>query len=226
MVLASNLGNVIGKVMAAASAPITGATVTFGGGTAITDSTGSFSFTNIPAGTIQLVASASGFQSVIQNVTVTGGNTTTANFILAVANNAPGTVTGTVTNIQTHGVIVGASVKWNTTSATSNSGGVYSIANVAGGTQTVTASAAGYLPVSTPVNVDGETSTLNFQLSTAGILNVTVVNSGGSPVNGALVSPERRPDPHVSHRRHECFGHIFQRVDTDRGLHGKQWLGE
>lgn len=188
MALASNLGNVIGKVMAAANAPIAGATVTFGGGTAITDSTGSFSFTNIPAGTIQLVASASGFQSVIQNVTVTGGNTTTANFILAVANNAPGTVTGTVTNIQTHGVIVGASVKWNTTSATSNSGGVYSIANVAGGTQTVTASAAGYLPVSTPVNVDGETSTLNFQLSTAGILNVTVVNSGGSPVNGALVS--------------------------------------
>jgi hypothetical protein len=38
------------------------------------------------------------------------------------------------------------------------------------------------------VNVDGETSTLNFQLSTAGILNVTVVNSGGTPVSGAQVS--------------------------------------
>jgi hypothetical protein len=188
MTMVSNLGNVTGKVMDAASTPIAGATVTFGGGTATTDSTGSFSFTNIPAGTVQLVASASGFQSVTQNVTVTGGNITTANFTLAVATNAPGTVTGTVTNIQTHGVISGATVKWNTTSATSNSSGVYSIANVAGGTQTVTASAAGYLPVSTPANVNGETSTLNFQLSTAGVLNITVINSGGSPVSGALVS--------------------------------------
>jgi Domain of unknown function (DUF1929)/Carboxypeptidase regulatory-like domain len=188
MTLASNLGNVTGKVMDITNTPIAGATVTFGGGTATTDSTGSFSFTNIPEGIIQFVASASGFQSVIQNVTVTGGGTTTANFTLAVANNAPGTVTGTVTNIQTHGVISSATVRWNTTSVTSNSSGVYSIANIAGGTQTVTASATGYLPLSSTVNVNGETSTLNFQLSTAGILNVTVVNSGGTPVSGTQVS--------------------------------------
>lgn len=188
MTLISDLGNVTGKVMDTTSTPIAGATVTFGGGTATTDSTGSFGFTNIPAGTIQLVASASGFQSVTQNVAVTGGSTTTANFTLAVASNAPGIVTGTVTNLQTHGVISGATVKWNTTSVASNSSGVYSIPNVAGGTQTVTASAAGYLPVSSTVNVNGETSTLNFQLSTAGILNVTVLNLGGIPVSGAQVS--------------------------------------
>jgi len=85
-------------------------------------------------------------------------------------------------------VISNAIVTWNTTSVRSNSGGVYSIPNVAGGNQTVIANATGYLPVSSTVNVDGETSTLNFQLSTAGILNVTVVNSGGTPVSGAQVS--------------------------------------
>lgn len=188
MTLTSNIGNVTGVVVDTTSKPIAGASVTFGGGTATTDSTGTYNFTNIPAGTIQLVASASGFQSVTQNVTVTGGKTTTANFTLAVANNSPGTVTGTVTNIATNGVISGATVKWNTTSVTSNASGVYSIPNVAGGTQTVTASAAGYLAFSNTVTVNGGTSTLNFQLSTAGILNVTVVNSGGTPVSGAPVS--------------------------------------
>src|SRR4029077_12148193 len=111
MTLTSNLGNVTGKVWDIHNAPIANATVTFGGGTATTDSTGSFSFSNIPAGTIQLVASATGFQSATQNVTVTGGDTTTANFTLALANNVPGTVTGTVTNIQTHGVISGVTMK-------------------------------------------------------------------------------------------------------------------
>ncbi|HEY6351720.1 MAG TPA: carboxypeptidase regulatory-like domain-containing protein [Candidatus Angelobacter sp.] len=186
--LTSNSGNVTGKVLDSSSNPIAGATVSFGGGTATADSTGTYSFTNVPAGTIQLVASASGFQSVTQNVTVIGGSTTTANFTLATANNSPGAVTGTVTNIATHGVISGATVKWNTTTVASNGSGVYTLANVAGGTQTVTASANGYLPLSSSVTVSGGTSTLNFQLSTAGILNVTVADSNGKPVNGAQVS--------------------------------------
>jgi protocatechuate 3,4-dioxygenase beta subunit len=188
MTLVSNVGNVTGKVTDSSSNPISGASVSFGGGTATTDATGTYNFTNVPAGTIQLVASASGFQSVTQNVTVTGGNTTTANFTLAIANNMPGSVTGTVTNISTHGVISGATVKWNTTSVTSNASGAYTLNNVAGGTQTVTASATGYLPVSSTVNVAGGTSTLNFQLSTAGILNVKVVTSSGAAVSGAPVN--------------------------------------
>lgn len=186
--LISNVGNVTGTVVNSSNSPISGATVSFGGGTATTNASGAYSFTNIPVGTIQLVASASGFQSVTQNVTVVGGNTTTANFTLATANDTPGTVTGIVTNISTKGVISGATVKWNTTSATANSSGDYTLNNVAGGTQTVTASATGYLPVSSSVTVNGGTSTLNFQLSTAGILNVNVVNSAGAAVSGAPVN--------------------------------------
>lgn len=186
--LGSNLGNVTGKVTDSSNNTISGASVSFGGGSATTDATGTYNFTNIPAGTIQLVASATGFQSVTQNVTVTGGNTTTANFTLTPANNNPGTVTGTVTNIATHGVISGATVKWNTASATGNASGVYTLNNVAGGSQTLTASATGYLARSNSVNVNGGTSTLNFQLSTAGILNVTVVNSSGAAISGAPVN--------------------------------------
>jgi hypothetical protein len=188
MTLTSNLGNVTGKVTDTSNNPIVGASVSFGGGNVTTDTTGTYNFTSIPAGTIQLVASATGFQSVTQNVTVTGAQTTTANFTLATTTSSPGTVTGTVTNIATHGVISGATVKWNATSATTSAGGVYTLNNVAGGTQTITASAGGYLPVSSTVSVSGGTSTLNFQLSTAGILNVTVVTASGAAVSGAPVN--------------------------------------
>ncbi|HKE31208.1 MAG TPA: carboxypeptidase regulatory-like domain-containing protein [Candidatus Angelobacter sp.] len=188
LTLTSNLGNVSGKVSDTSANPISGATVSFGGGTTSTDSTGTYNFTNIPAGAIQLVASATGFQSVTQNVTVTGGKTTTANFTLTPGNSSPGTVTGTVTNFQTHGIIAGATVKWNTASATDNASGVYTLNNVGGGTQSLTASATGYLPVTNSVNVGGSSTTLNFALSTAGILNVKVVNSSGAAVSGAPVS--------------------------------------
>ncbi|HEV2988945.1 MAG TPA: carboxypeptidase regulatory-like domain-containing protein [Candidatus Angelobacter sp.] len=85
MTLVSNNGNVTGKVFDSANNAISGATVSFGGGTATTDATGTYNFINLPAGTIQLVASATGFQSVTQNVTVVAGTTTTANFTLTPA---------------------------------------------------------------------------------------------------------------------------------------------
>ena len=185
MTLSSDLGNVTGKVMNSSGSPITGASINFGGGSATTDSTGTYNFTSIPAGTIQLVAAASGFQSVTQNVTVTGGNTTTANFSLSAAPPSSGTVIGKVTNISNGAIIVGATVKWNGTSVTTNSSGVYTLSNVTGGSQTITAGASGYLPLSSPVTVSGGSTTLNFQLSTAGILDVKVVTSSGAAVSGA-----------------------------------------
>ena len=185
--LVSNSGNVSGKVSDSSGAPIGGATVGFGGGTTTTDGTGTYIFQGVPAGTIQLVASAKGFQSVTQNVTVNPGSSTVANFTLPPANTSPGTVTGKVTNVSTGGVIAGALVKWNTASATTNNAGVYSLPNVSGGSQTLTASASGYLPVTSTVNVGGG-ATLNFQLATAGKITVKVVNSTGAAISGANIS--------------------------------------
>ncbi|HEV3042014.1 MAG TPA: carboxypeptidase regulatory-like domain-containing protein [Candidatus Angelobacter sp.] len=85
MALLSNNGNVTGKVVDSSNNAIGGATVSFGGGTATTDANGIYNFTNLPPGTIQLVASATGFQSVTQNVSVVAGTTTTANFTLPTA---------------------------------------------------------------------------------------------------------------------------------------------
>jgi len=95
--LVSGSGAITGSVNNTSGGAIVGASVGFGGGTATTDANGNYTLTGVPVGTVQLVASASGFQSVTQSVTVSGGNTSTANFTLPAAA-AGGTVTGKVTN--------------------------------------------------------------------------------------------------------------------------------
>ncbi len=52
------------------------------GGSATTASDGLYSITNVPAATYACTASATGYRSKSQTVTVTSGQTTTANFAL------------------------------------------------------------------------------------------------------------------------------------------------
>lgn len=62
-------------------AAIAGATVSCGtAGTATTASNGTYSLTNVPAGTYTCTASATGYKSKSASVTVNSGSTTTANF--------------------------------------------------------------------------------------------------------------------------------------------------
>lgn len=186
--LVSSSGTITGAVQNSSGAAIAGASVGYGGGTATTDASGSYTLTGVPAGTVQLVASASGFQSVTQSVTVNGGATTTANFTLAAAP-AGGTVTGKITNVSNGAALAGATVSWSGGSTTSNASGIYTLSNVAAGTQNITASANGYLPRTLAANVTGgATSTLNIPLATAGKISVKVVTSTGAVVSGATVT--------------------------------------
>src|SRR6185312_1885390 len=74
-------GTLSGTVVNATNnAAIAGATVSFSGGTTTTASTGSYSFSNVTAGTYTVTASDSGFNSGSQSATVSGGQTTTLNF--------------------------------------------------------------------------------------------------------------------------------------------------
>lgn len=62
---------------------ISGATVDCGsGGTATTGADGRYTISSVPVGTYSCTASASGYRSKSQNVTVESGLTTTANFVL------------------------------------------------------------------------------------------------------------------------------------------------
>ncbi|MGZ7057500.1 MAG: carboxypeptidase regulatory-like domain-containing protein, partial [Candidatus Angelobacter sp.] len=171
-----------------AGAAIAGASVGYGGGTATTDASGNYTLTGIPVGTIQLVASAQGFQSATQNVTVTGGKTSAANFTLA-AGVTNGTVTGKITNVSNGAILSGATVSWSGGSTTSNSSGIYTLTNVPAGTQNITAVTTGYLSRTLAATVTGgATSTLNIPIATAGKITVKVVAPSGAVVSGATVT--------------------------------------
>jgi Domain of unknown function (DUF1929)/Carboxypeptidase regulatory-like domain len=186
--LISSSGAVIGTVKNSSGAAIVGASVGFGGGTATTDSSGSYSITGVPVGTIPLVASANGYQSATQNVSVNGGITTTANFILSPVVTT-GTVTGKVTNVSNGAILAGATVNWSGGSTTSNASGVYSLTKVAAGNQNITAVKTGYLPRAIATNVTaGATGTLNLPLATSGTITVKVVAANGTAVSDATVT--------------------------------------
>lgn len=187
--LGSDTGSISGTVKSSTGAAIAGASVGYGGGSTTASSTGAYSLTGVPAGTVQLVASASGFQSSTQNVTVTGGANTTANFTLSSSSTGTGTVTGKISNASSGAAIAGATVSWSGGSTTSNSSGIYTLSNVTAGTVKVTASATGYLPRTLSVSVtSGTTSTLNIPIATAGKISAKVLNSSSVGVSGATVT--------------------------------------
>jgi hypothetical protein len=185
--LASGSGSITGTVKSTSGTAIAGASVGFGGGTTTTNASGVYTLNGVPVGTVQLVASATGFQSVTQNVTVTGGATATANFTLA-AGSAAGAVTGKVTNISSGAVLGGATVSWSGGSATTNTSGIYTLSNLTAGSRSITATKSGYLARTSTANVTGGTATLNFQLATAGKISVKVVGTNGAVVSGVTVT--------------------------------------
>ena len=186
--LVSGSGSITGSVKTTAGAAIAGASVGYGGGTATSDANGNYTLTGVPVGTVQLVASASGFQSVTQSVAVNGGATSTANFALA-AGAASGTVTGKITSASSGAIVTGATVSWSGGSTTSNSSGIYTLTNISAGTQNITAVKTGYLSRTLAVGVTGgATSTLNIPIATAGKISVKVVTSSGAAVSGATIT--------------------------------------
>jgi len=185
--LTSNSGTITGTVMSSSGAAISGASVGYGGGSTTTNTSGTYTLMGVPTGTVQLVASASGFQSVTQSVTVNGGATSTANFTLNPVSG--GTVTGKVTNISNGAALSGATVSWSGGSTATNTSGIYTLTNVTAGTQKITASKTGYLSRTLSVGVTGgATATLNIPIATAGKITAKVVTSTGAVVSGATVT--------------------------------------
>ncbi|HEY6308038.1 MAG TPA: carboxypeptidase regulatory-like domain-containing protein [Candidatus Angelobacter sp.] len=187
-------GAITGQVTdSSTGAAITGATVSYSGGSTTTDSSGNYTLSNVVPGTYTITASATGHASRSSTVSVTSGNTATLNFQLTPT--ASGAITGQVTDSSTGAAITGATVSYSGGSTTTNSSGNYTLSNVAPGTYTVTASATGYTSLSSTVSVtSGNTATLNFQLNPVpgnvpGTIKGRVTNiSTGGAVSGATVS--------------------------------------
>jgi len=162
-------GTISGTVTDASTGnPISGASVSTNPTTLLvtTDAQGRFSISNVTPGSYTVSASASGYIAGSASVTVTGGQTATANLALQ-PEPTTGTISGHVTEEGTGTPIAGASVSTQpaTTTATSDSQGDYTISDVTPGSYTVTASASGYMDDSTNVTVTaGQTSTADLAL--------------------------------------------------------------
>ncbi len=196
-------GSISGMVTDAdGGAPIQGASVSADSGQSdITDASGNYTLTGVPIGSRTLTATAAGFDPATpQATTVTDGGNSIVSFALtATPIPTTGSITGVVTDSNGGAPIQGASVSVDSgQSATTDAGGNYTLTNVPTGSRTVSASAAGYEPVtpqSTTVT-DGGTSVVNFSLTATptgggvGSIKGTVTSSSGAKLGGVLIETD------------------------------------
>lgn len=145
-------GSIAGTVSDAQTrAPLPSATVSYSAGSSTSMSSGGYSLTNVTEGTYTVTASASGYSSLSQSISVGPGAAVIHDFALAPL---PGGITGTVTDSLTGKPIGSASVSTGNVTATSASNGSYTLSNLTEGSYTVTASVAGYQSVSVSATVN------------------------------------------------------------------------
>jgi hypothetical protein len=147
----------------------------------------------VPEGSYTVTASASGYLSATRQVTVNGGETTTADFILTkIVQNS--SISGKVIDEATRLGIAGATVTDCIRTVTAASDGSYTISDVPAGTYTVTASATGYNSKSQQVSVtSGETTIADFVLTKI-IQNSSISGKVIDEVTGLAIAGARVGD--------------------------------
>lgn len=219
-------------------APIPGATVRLNGFTFVTDVNGRFiRVFDVDPGTYQLEASAPLFFSRTQPVTIQSAGTTEVSLPLQPL---PGLLTGVVRSLVTGAPIPGATVTANGFTATTDTGGGYSIAGLPPGTYQVTASAANFISQTLPATIQTSQATvLNFALATVfPNLNFTLVWGTQPPdldahLSGPSSAPPARfhafflalnPEPYVSHTGDDQDGLGPERIVVTRHPATQQYV--
>lgn len=186
-------GTISGTVTDASThAGINNATITVqpANKTTTTNSSGSYSISNVPTGSQTVSVTASGYNGQSQSVTVSANTTTTQNFSLT-AVSTTGSVSGTITDATTGNAISGASVSAGGQNTTTAGNGSYTLNNVPSGNQTVSVTATNYASGggSVTVNAGQTTSGANFSLTpNPGTISGTVTDSSNHPLQGATVA--------------------------------------
>ena len=160
-------GTISGKITnISTGAALSGATVSYSGGSTTSDGSGNYMLSNVAAGTFKVTAAHTGYLARSSNVTVTSNTTSTANFALATAGKIAGVVTST-TGTAMSGVtvkITGGKVA-TTVNTTTNSTGNYGTTWISVGTYTITISKTGHTTQSKSATVNtGATTTVNFTM--------------------------------------------------------------
>ena len=157
-------GSLVGKVTSAIDGhAISGAIVSYAGGSAVTDSSGAYQFASIAPGSYSFTASASGWHAVTETATISGGNQSTLNFAIATAGVIKGTVSTTSgTAIAGASVTVNGGAVATSKSLTTSSTGAYSSSWIPVGNYTVTATTSSGSKSQTVTLNTGQTVTVNF----------------------------------------------------------------
>jgi hypothetical protein len=169
--------------------PLSGATVSYSGGQAVTDAAGAYSIDPVAEGSYSVSAAANGYADQAQSVSVGPGQSVAQNFALGPA--GVGNVVGQVTDAYTGLPVGGATVRHLGEQTTSDSSGMYSLNALPDGDTTLTASSAGYVDQSVTVNVtSGDPTVQDFQLTPKpGSIGGGVTDSvTGLPIAGAAVA--------------------------------------
>ena len=169
---------------------ITGATVSIGANTGMTNDMGVYEIMNVPAGTYQATVTQSGYATISMTVTAMGGATAdnTANFALGSVGTVMGTITNSANNEGISNVMV--SITDDLTDMT-DANGMYEIMNVPAGSQTIS--------IMTPDDFIGDNSksvtvtrgdshTVDFALTPVGIITGTVSTSAGQGIADITVN--------------------------------------
>jgi len=175
---------------------ISGAEVSDGIRTAVTDAVGMYTIDDVSPGSYQVTASKEGYQTSSLTVNVPSGITALANFSLSQII-VPGSITGSVTDAEDGSPIAGAAVTDGTRTVTTDASGKYTIADVPAGSYEVTASKEGYHSSSLTVTVLSRSSAVANLVLTQVIVPGSITGSvtdaeDGSPIAGAAVTDGTR----------------------------------
>jgi thermitase len=158
-------GSVTGRVTDTEDgSAISGATVTDGITTVLTNAEGSYIIDNVWPGSYQIVASKEGYQTSSLRVDVLSGTAAVADLSLKQVL-VPGSITGSVTDAEDGSPIAGAAVTDGVRMTTTDVAGKYTITDVPPGSYEVTASKEDHESLTCTVTVaSGATSVVNFSL--------------------------------------------------------------
>ena len=170
----------------------------------LTNSTGSFNLTNVPAGSYQISFSSTGYSIYTGSITISAGSIVNLGAISLSAIPTTGIIQGTIADASTGSPLTGVTITVTGTStwtATTAANGSFKIIDIVPGNVTISASKAGYYTAQgTGVMTAGGTlvfsptlSTLPATVTTGGLKGIIVDSSTSLPVQGATITIT--PDP-------------------------------
>ncbi|MBN9654118.1 carboxypeptidase regulatory-like domain-containing protein [Halobacillus sp. GSS1] len=157
-------------------------------GTVVTDQNGQYTFTGLPPGNYNVIASAEGFQTKIGGALVLADTTTVVDLALV---SSPGVINGTVTPVQA-GTIIQLFTANNVfiASVLADANGDYQFSGLAPGNYILTAGAPNFSTVTAgAVVVSNEVTTIDFVLTAnPASFSGEVVAEGGLPIPNATIA--------------------------------------